>query len=133
MSTTVNAEFIIDGADFKPNIITNKLNIQPTEQYEKGDKVHNRNITRNSTCWTYSLGEEESIDINEQISKLIYILNDRNSILKWLNNKYNIDYLILVTIKVEDDIRPVMSIKAPVIKFLYDVGAELDIDMYDYS
>lgn len=47
-----------------------------------------------------------------------------------LKTLFEIEYLFLVIIKSEDDIRPIMSIKIPVIELIHSIGAELDIDMY---
>lgn len=130
MSTSVNVEFVIAGEMFDLNTISNKLEIQPTEQWLKGDRVSNRNVTRQDTCWSYSLGEEESLDINNQLTTMIKILSLKKDILKDLKITFEIDYLILITIKIEDDVKPLISIKSQAIELMNYICAEFDIDMY---
>lgn len=130
MSTSINVEFVIIGEVFDLTIITNKLEIKPTEQWVKGERVSNRNIVRKDTCWSYGLGEEESLDINNQLKKMFDILKFKRNILKELKAIFKIEYLFLVTIKIENDVKPIISIKTPIIELMNDIGAELDVDMY---
>lgn len=132
MSTNVNVEFVITGELFNPKDMTQLLSIQPTEEWIKGDNVPNRKIVRKYTCWCYGVGAEESLDINNQLVKILGILNPRREILKGIRKEYDIEYLVLITIKVEDDIKPIMSIKLPIIEMMSYIGAEFDIDMYIY-
>ena len=130
MSTSVNVEFVIAGDMFDLNTISDKLDIQPTEKWVKGDKVSNKNIIRTHTCWSYGLGCETSLDINNQLTKMLDILKNKKIILKELKVLFEIEYLFLVTIKVEDDVKPIISIKLPFINLMNFIGAELDIDLY---
>lgn len=130
MSTSVNVEFVIVGEVFDLNTITKELEVQPTEQWVKGEKVSNRKVFREDTCWSYALGEEESLDINNQLTRIVDILKLKKNALKELKVRFDIEYLFLITIRIEDDVKPTISIKSPVIELMNDIGAELDVDMY---
>ncbi|MCG8538692.1 MAG: DUF4279 domain-containing protein [Clostridia bacterium] len=132
MNTNVNVEFVVTGELFNPKDITRLLNIQPTEEWVKGDNVPNRKIVRSYTCWCYGVGVEESFDINNQLVKILGMLNPRREILKEIKKDYDVEYLVLITIKIEDDMKPIMSIKLPIIEMMSDIGAEFDIDLYIY-
>lgn len=130
MSTNVNVEFVITGDIFDINTITEKLEIQPTEQWIKGEKVPNRKVVRKDTCWSYGLGEEDSLDIYNQLSKIINILNPRRDVLRGLKETFELEYLFLVTINIENDVKPIISLKSPIIELMDDIGAEFDVDLY---
>ncbi|GMQ61386.1 DUF4279 domain-containing protein [Vallitalea maricola] len=132
MSTSINIEFVISGEVFDLNTITYKLELQPTEQWLKGDNIYNRNITRKDTCWTYSLGEVESLDVNDELSKIIEILLMKKHTLHEIKRIFDVDYLFLITVKIEDEVKPIISIKSQAIELMNYIGAEFDIDMYIY-
>ncbi|WP_432664493.1 DUF4279 domain-containing protein [Wukongibacter baidiensis] len=132
MDTNVNVEFVITGELFNPKHITQQLNIHPTVEWIKGDKAPNGKIARSYTCWCYGVGVEESIDINDQLVKILGILNPKRQILKEMKKEYDVEYLVLITIKIEDDIKPIMSIKSPIIEMMSDIDSEFDIDLYIY-
>ncbi|MCK4261111.1 MAG: DUF4279 domain-containing protein [Halanaerobiales bacterium] len=130
MSTNANVEIVIVGEDFKLDIITNELDILPTEHWVKGEQVPNRNTVRKDTCWSYGLGSEETLNINIQLLKLVEILCPKKDILIRLKKMLQLEYLILVTINIENDVKPIIGIKSTVIELMNDIGAELDIDLY---
>lgn len=131
--TNVMIEFNITGNAFNPEIITQKLLIQPDEFWMKGDKIESKNITRGDTCWTIDTGYKESLDINEQLKKLIDILNPKSSELKELKCIYGLEYRFCIVINIENNEKPVMCINSETIRLADKIGAEIDFDLYIYS
>lgn len=132
MCTNIKTEFVITGENFDLDRITQELEIQPTEQWIKGEQIPNRNkkIVRVDTCWSYSLGEEVSLDMNNQLIKLLELLSPKKNKLLELKKMFNIEFLILVIINVENDNKPTISIKTPAVEFLHYINAELDVALY---
>jgi hypothetical protein len=130
--TNIKAEFIISGDDFDPNVITRELSLLPTGQYIKGDKVENRNITRQECCWFLILDYEESYDVNDQLQKLIKILESREKKLIEIQTTYNLNYLFSLSIRIENNETPAMSLEHDTISFANRIKAEFDFDLYIY-
>lgn len=81
--TTVMAYFQITGDYFPIIEITEKLSIKPTSSYTKGDTTKN-NIIKKITFWSISTGYEESLDINDQLQKIISKLSSKKNTLNEL-------------------------------------------------
>ncbi|MBT2286961.1 DUF4279 domain-containing protein [Paenibacillus polymyxa] len=130
--TNVKVEFSIFGEQFDPNIITNTLLITPTGTWLKGDPVR-RDLFRKETCWEIATEYEESLDINDQIDKVIDLIQDQKDQVIRLIRKHNLECKFEVVINIENNAKPAMYLNKDTIKFIYDLGAEIDFDLYIYS
>lgn len=130
--TNVMVEFIIIGEEFDPNFVTEKLNIEPDEFWVKGDAIKGRNIKRKDTTWSINTGYEESLDISEQLEKIINLINGKKNILKELKIEYNLEYVFGIVVNVEDNQKPSMYFNNMFIEFVNDIKAEFYIDLYIY-
>lgn len=128
--TEICAEFNIIGEDFQEEAVSNVLGLIPCEFYHKGDPIKNRNLVRKETCWSISSGFEESLNINEQIKKILYKLHNKSEELIFLKKKLNLDYLLSITIKVQEENVPAMYFESTLIGFINYISAEIDIDLY---
>ncbi|MDK8182627.1 DUF4279 domain-containing protein [Paenibacillus sp. UMB4589-SE434] len=128
--TNIKAEFIITGDAFDPNIITRELAIPPTGQYKNGDKVEGRNVIRQECCWFLTVDYEESYDINDQLQKLIKVLENREKKLVDLQNIYSLNFTFSFSIRIENNETPAISIEREVVSFANKIKAEFDFDLY---
>jgi len=131
--TNVMVEFRILGHEFVPEVITSELSIIPNETWVKGDKINDRDITRQYSCWILSTGYIESLDINDQIKEIINKLLIKNDKLVEIKKKYNVIYRIDVVINIENNEKPAIYLNSDIIEFAYSIGAEFDFDLYIYS
>ena len=130
MKTNINVEFNIIGDYFDLDTISNKLNLNPTESWKKGEVVPNRKTVRRDTTWSYALGTKETIDLDEELTNLVNIFDSKREILKKLKLLFELEYLILITIKIENQETPAMTIRIPNINFINDIACELEFDTY---
>jgi hypothetical protein len=131
--TNVMVKLSIYGDDFHPQDITDKIGIQPTEYWKKGDNVPGKLITRKNTCWRLSTGYQESLDINEQISHIMELFQGKSSGINELISSYNLEIMISVVINIENNQKPAMYFNRQTIEFINLIKAEVDIDLYVYS
>lgn len=131
--TSVKAEFSIIGDEFDLEVVTKMLNLIPSESYKKGDDIKGRSIKRIESCWSISTKEEESMDVNEQLDQIIEILKDKVEVLLKLRKMYEIEYLVMIIVKIENNEKPAMCFGRKFIKFINEIQAEFHIDMYIYS
>ncbi|WP_106768771.1 DUF4279 domain-containing protein [Paenibacillus faecalis] len=128
--TNIRAEFIIAGDNFDPDLITRELAILPTGQYLKGEKVEGRNIIRQECSWFLILDYEESYDINDQLHKLVKILESRGEQLIELRNTFNLYYKFSFSIRIENNETPAITLEHDMISFADKIKAEFDFDLY---
>lgn len=128
--TSVDIEFVISGDEFELDAITNELDINPTVQWNKGDSVKHRQITRQDTTWCYGIGLHESFDIEEQTIQFLSIFADKIKQIQYLKENYCIECLVLYTIRVYNSETPVLSLGCDIINFASNIGAKIDFDLY---
>ncbi len=68
--TNVMVEFNIIGDTFNPDIVTQKLIINPTEIWIKGEQIKDKDLYRKHTLWSKATKYEESLDINDQLKTI---------------------------------------------------------------
>lgn len=131
-NSAVMVEFSIIGGCFPLSEITNKLQIEPTRAYSKGNSGKFNNI-RKETCWCIGTGYEESMDINDQLSKIINKIKDKKEILKGLKNQYNLMFKFFIVINIIDNDKPGIYLDQETIHFASELSASFDIDYYIFS
>lgn len=128
--TNVRVDFSIVGECFPLDELTKELNITPNQCWNKGDLIKGRPVTRKETNWSISTGYEPSLDIDEQIKKIKKVLENKVDILKKIRSKYNLEYLFIIVVKVENTQKPTMYFNSDFIEFVHSIEAEFYLDMY---
>ncbi|MDA5494139.1 DUF4279 domain-containing protein [Yersinia intermedia] len=131
--TTVMAYFSIYGESFDIEDVTRKLCLQPDEVKIKGCIPDGRKRPSVETSWKLSTSDEESYDINVQLDKLITLLEGKESQLKDIKNIYDVSFIFVLVVKIENGEKPGMHFNIDKLDFMSKVGAEIDIDLYIYS
>ncbi|HFJ9439610.1 MULTISPECIES: DUF4279 domain-containing protein [Bacillus] len=135
------AYFNVTGDIFPVEAISDALNIEPTKTYKKGDVVERRdnpnlvstkNLYRKGTDWTLSTGYQESYDINDQLHVIVKSLGEKTEPLKQLKKKYDLHFLLMVVIQVENNESPAMYLQKEIINFASSIQAEIHFDLYIY-
>jgi hypothetical protein len=126
--TNIMVDFRIIGDVFNLDVITNKLLIKPSYYWLKGDR--NKNNIRKYSCWAISTGYEESLDINNQLNKIIELIKTKKQELKELKNKHELDYRFDIIINIENEEKPAIYLNIDIIDFAHEIKAEFDIDLY---
>lgn len=129
-NTNVKVEFRILGDDFEPDTITNKLVINPNEYWKIGDTIKNKNFKRKYSCWSISTGYEESLDINEQLKKILLKISDKKDVLKEIRELLTLEYRLDIIINIEGNEKPAIYLDSETIEFANDIKAEFDFDLY---
>ncbi|MCC2390033.1 DUF4279 domain-containing protein [Bacillus pacificus] len=133
------AYFSATGDIFPLEAITEALNIEPTRTYKKGDVVARRDnpnlvftktLYRKETDWTLSTGYQESYYINNQLHIILKSLEGKTEQLKYLKKKYDLQFLFMVVIQVENNESPAMYLQKEIINFASSIQAEIHFDLY---
>ncbi|ENB9403855.1 TPA: DUF4279 domain-containing protein [Bacillus paranthracis] len=135
------AYFSITGDIFPVEAITDALNIEPTRTYKKGDIVARRDnpnlvstkkLYRKETDWNLSTGYQESYDINNQLYVILKSLEEKTEPLKQLKKKYDLEFLFMVVIQIENNESPAMYLQKDILDFASSIQAEIHFDLYIY-
>ncbi|ETS33334.1 MULTISPECIES: DUF4279 domain-containing protein [Photorhabdus] len=131
--STVCVYFLISGDRLNPEDVTEKLAIQPTKYWVKGDPIPEKKRFRIDSCWLLSTGDEEFLDVGEQLGKILTLLQGKKKVLVKLADEYELDYQFNIVIKIEEGVKPAINLDKTMIKELDELKAGLDIDLYIYS
>ena len=116
------------------------LNLQKLTK--KGDiieRTNNPNLVSTKirrwkeTDWTLSTGYQESYDINNQLNTILKSLEGKTKELKQLKKKYDLEFLFMIVIQVENDEKPAMYLQKNIIGFASLIQAEIQFDLYIFS
>ncbi|MGP4945610.1 MULTISPECIES: DUF4279 domain-containing protein [Bacillus] len=135
------AYFSATGDIFPLEAITEALSIEPTRTYNKGDVVARRDnpnlvstktLYRKETNWALSTGYQESYDINNQLYAILKSLEEKTEPLKQLKKKYDLEFLFMVVIQIENNESPAMYLQKNIIDFASSIQAEIHFDLNIY-
>jgi hypothetical protein len=134
--TSVMIEFVIVGDSFDIATVTNKLNITPTKSHNKNEAIKKRLQKKLSpsgcekTCWTFSTGYEDSLNVDRQLPKIVDLFKPKIPILKTIAKTYDLEFAVNVVIEVRNNDIPSIIFNHAFIDFIHKIGAEVDIDLY---
>ncbi|TRZ39557.1 DUF4279 domain-containing protein [Niallia circulans] len=130
--TQVMVYFSLFGDKFPIDEITERLEITPTETYKKGDLIPNRSSARyrKETSWDLGTGYEASLDVNNQLQKLVKRLRNKVLIINKIKEDYSAECKFFIVIKMEEGNTPALYLDKSMIKFASSIEAEIDIDLY---
>ena len=132
--TRVMVEFSVYGDAFNPEVVTERLGITPRKYWHKGDTIKKGGIQkRKETCWIIGTEYEESLDTDEQLYKVLDLLERKAGLLKELREMYDLKFKIDIVVKVENRQPPSMTFGQRIIDFVHEINAWIDIDSYIYS
>ncbi|WP_020616372.1 DUF4279 domain-containing protein [Paenibacillus daejeonensis] len=130
--TKVKVEFGLYGKSFNTQEITRILGLTPSRYWNKGDHIRG-NIHNKETYWEISTDYEESYDINDQMHKIVSQLIGKEDQINSIQRNYNVECKFDVVIHIENNEKPAMYLERDRIKFLNEINATIDFDLYIYS
>ena len=131
-NTSIAIELFIFWDNFKIKELTKILQVSPIKYWKKWDiNIDNTKApARHETNWEYSTWEIETPDFEIVVNIILNIFEDKiNGINKFVNeNDLNVKLCIIT--RIENKITPALYFNKRLLKFLYDLNAEVDTDMY---
>lgn len=106
--TSVMVRFSIYGDNFHPSVITEGLELSPTDTHIKGELTKSGKNTWKDTSWSFSTEYEDSYDINEQLEKITYLLESKTDKLLELKDNLCVNMLFIIVVKIENNEIPAM-------------------------
>ena len=129
VNTCVKVEFLIFGENVLPEEITEKLSISPSHKWRKGDPLKNGG-SEESSGWEICTDYEESLDINDQLNKIVSKLSIKQEQLINICNKNGMESRFCIAIIIENGQTPSVGLSKEIIEFAHFLKAEIDFDIY---
>jgi hypothetical protein len=117
-----------DTDNFDPADLTEKIKIQPTRTWRKGDMIR-ENLYRKETCWTLITSRIRTFELEASYQELMHILDGKIQILSDYAKENNCCIKIEPVIKV-DNAQPVIIISREIQETLLMLNATMEFDIY---
>ena len=116
--------------DFDPDIVTERLGLQPDKSWKIGDK--RRNGTKyDFASWEIGHCEEYDVLTEKQMQKTIAPLIDKIDRLNQIRSEFDVVFTLeIVPTVYAENTSPCLAPSLQVIDFCYATRTELDIDLY---
>ncbi|MBQ9681900.1 MAG: DUF4279 domain-containing protein [Neisseriaceae bacterium] len=112
--------------------IAELINIPTAEIMKIGDKTrYFKNRLLRFDCWQIKTEERQTYEIEEEIKKLIVLLQDKKEIINYIHDNFNhisIGFCVIVT--VNNGRSPFFRLSKETLQFMSDIRAYFDIDLY---
>ena len=126
---TCSTYFRVTG-DFDPDLVTERLGLQPDKFWKIGDKRRN-GTEYDFASWEIGLCEEYDVLTENQMHKTIAPLIDKIDRLNEIRSEFNVVFTLeIVTTVYADNASPCLAPSLRVIDFCYATRTEIDIDLY---
>lgn len=130
-TSEVKVEFTILSDTLLPNI-TNIIDVIPTLEWKVGDKVNTGKNNRVHDCsgWEISTKYEESLDMNEQLNKVVNQMKKSKALLIELLKKHELACKFCIVMKINNGNTPAIYFNHDFIEFAHELHAEIQFDTY---
>lgn len=121
-----------DVDDFPLEVVTEPLEVQPTETWRIGDKINNHHV-RSFTCWKYESETLETLDSDDVLLPILNVFQSKTDTINQLKKELNLNVQIELVITMIDGYTPGLAISPEFSRFAAGINALIDIDMYVHS
>ena len=117
---------------FLPEYATEALSIKPSEIKRKGQIIKKTlgELIMKESSWSVKTDYEESLDMYNQVNKLIKLLKGKENVICNIHEKYKTRNLFLVVIEVVDREFPYIDIEKTFLDYLNSINAIVRFDIY---
>ena len=127
--TAVMAEFSLEGVNLPPEVVTEKLGLEPTTIWRKGDVSKLSRKRYLVSRWQFGTGYMESLAVEDQLRKLIDVFGSKVETINQLSKEWEAEVFVNIAIEIEDKESPSVYLDRETIEFIHKSGAVVDIDI----
>lgn len=128
--------FALHGDVFDPDLITNKLDIVPTEKWSKGNKGKYKSAHTFSYWQLATTKGEEYIIVDRLVDEIINQLFNKIELINELKEQYNLESVLEIVLYIdmnEEQSTPALGHDLKTIEFLYRTQTRTDVDIYRFN
>lgn len=128
--------FALKGDDFNPLEISNRLNIDPTESWQKGD-AGKYNPSLENSGWILSTEPgKEYIEIDKLTNEVLSKLDGKIDIINELKSEYDLTSILEIVLDIDtnpNETTPALCHDLKTIEFLFRTKTTIDVDIYRFN
>ena len=125
--------FAIKG-NFEPDDMSKRLKLPPTKQWKIGDFRKDGKTRYDFALWEYGRCDNYDIIVENQMMKTISELIPKINELKAIKRAFDVSFTLEVVPSVYvGESTPCLAPSQEIIKFCYESGTDMDIDLYIYD
>ena len=130
--TKIQLEFSIFGDLLNPQLFSETIKLSATSFWYKGDIIPNRknNLTRKETCWQYSTGYVETLNLDDLFKPFIKKFSYRADIISIIARNNDLETKIDLVIKIDNNETPEVYFDKQFLALVTKLNCEIDIDLY---
>ncbi|AJD89733.1 hypothetical protein JMA_04160 [Jeotgalibacillus malaysiensis] len=126
--------FEIAATQMDPDVITEKLNIQPSESYRNGDLIEDSFYRyRQRSVWRISSGYQEDLFLDESFKKVIDPLRMKTAVINDIRKEFSATCHLIVVSEMFNGQAPALGFFADIIRFAADIHADIELDLYPWE
>ncbi len=128
MHSEINARFMLKG-DFDPDEVSNRIGLEPTETWRRGDPVpHAPLLRRHSDLWLITSSKAPHASLREQVDDLLSVLVPHSD--RIAREASNEKATLFISVYTYGGDRPALGLDRQAVEWLGSVHADVDIDLY---
>ncbi len=128
--------FALNGDDFNPLEISDRLNIEPTESWQKGD-AGKYNPSLENSGWILSTEPgKEYIEIDRLINEVLLKLASKIDIINELKSEFYLTSVLEIVLDIDtnpNETTPALYHDLKTIEFLFRTKTTIDVDIYRFN
>ena len=128
--------FALTGDNFDPQVVTERIRVNPTETWKKGDNGKYKRVLEYS-CWKLSSNKgEEYLMVGRLVDEVINKLFDKIEIINELKSQFKLNSILEIVMYIdtnEEQSTPALGHDLKTIEFLYRTQTTTDVDIYRFN
>lgn len=128
--------FALTGDNFDPQIVTERIDVTPTEKWNKGDKGK-YNPTLDYSCWKLSTEKgKECMMVDILVDEVIGQLFDKIEIINELKKQFDLYSVLEIVLYLDTNEKqstPSLGYNLKTIEFLHRTQTVIDVDIYRFN
>lgn len=129
--TRIKITLSVYGENFEPFDLDSLMELSNSSFYKKGELIPNRkNLLRKNSGWEFSTGFKETLVFEELTDIFLENLRNKEGILFQFVTDKKISVKIYIVVEIIDEEKPAMFFNRNFLRFVNEINAEIDMDMY---
>lgn len=114
-----------------PDAITNLVGLTPDATWSTGELIHPRLVIKHKeNGWRIDTGDKHGIDLSLYISEILERIKPVYSRIKKLVDEKRVEVELCCVLRMYSQSTPSIYITPDIIKYIHELNATIDIDMY---
>ena len=132
MNCNIKLRLAVFGDTFDLNELTNLVNLKPTNTYLKGDIIegYTKVVKRKESSWSYSIKPLETLYFSEYANELLEKFEEKVLLIREFSRNNDLMVKLFIVLEMSEDQTPAFYMDRRFLKFVNDLNAEMDVDMY---